>query len=50
MHQVKKVANQTKGGKKRTVSALVVVGNGSGMAGISMQSNWAHNVSKVSIL
>ena len=31
--QMKKVANQTKGGKKRTVSALVVVGNGNGMAG-----------------
>ena len=27
------MANQTKGGKKRTVSALVVVGNGNGMAG-----------------
>ena len=27
------MANQTKGGKKRTWSALVVVGNGNGMAG-----------------
>ena len=27
------MANQTKGGKKRTFSVLVVVGNGNGMAG-----------------
>ena len=31
--QLKRVANQTKGGKKRTVSALVVVGNKQGAAG-----------------
>ena len=30
------MANQTKGGKKRTVSALVVVGNGNGMAGFAV--------------
>ncbi|CAI8015263.1 28S ribosomal protein S5, mitochondrial [Geodia barretti] len=34
--EVKRVANQTKGGKKRTVSALVVVGNGNGMAGFAV--------------
>ena len=31
--QLKRVANQTKGGKKRTVSCLVVVGNGNGLVG-----------------
>ena len=34
--QLKRVANQTKAGKKRTVSALVVVGNGRGAAGTSL--------------
>lgn len=34
--ELKRVSNQTKGGKKRTVSALVVVGNGNGVAGFAV--------------
>lgn len=34
--ELKRVANQTKGGKKRTASALVVVGNGNGAVGFSV--------------
>ena len=32
-HQLKRVTQQTSGGRKRSVSALVVVGNGRGAAG-----------------
>ncbi len=34
--ELKRVVNQTRGGKKRTVSALVVVGNGNGAAGFAV--------------
>lgn len=34
--ELKRVVNQTAGGKKRTVSALVVVGNGNGAAGFAV--------------
>ena len=34
--EMKRVVNQTKGGKKRTVSCLVVVGNGNGAAGFAV--------------
>lgn len=34
--EVKRVANQTKGGKKRTASVLVVVGNGKGAVGFAV--------------
>ena len=34
--ELKRVANQTRGGKKRTVSALVAVGNGGGAAGFAV--------------
>ena len=33
---MKRVANQTAAGKKRTMSALVVVGNGNGVAGFGV--------------
>ncbi len=34
--ELKRVSNQTKAGKKRTVSCLVVVGNGNGVAGYAV--------------
>lgn len=34
--ELKRTSNQTRGGKKRTVSALVVVGNGNGAAGFAV--------------
>ncbi len=34
--ELKRVANQTKAGKKRTISCLVVVGNGNGVAGYAV--------------
>ena len=34
--ELKHVSNQTKGGKKRSVSALIVVGNGNGAAGFAV--------------
>ena len=34
--QLKRVSNQTAAGKKRTLSALVIVGNGNGVAGFGL--------------
>ena len=34
--EMKRVANQTRGGKKRTISCLVIVGNGNGAAGFAV--------------
>ena len=34
--EMKRVANQTRAGKKRTVSCLVVIGNGNGVAGFAV--------------
>ena len=40
--QLRRVVNQTKGGKKRSMRALVVVGNKDGAAGMYVRMRWGY--------